>query len=151
MASTITPYDHLWRLSVPGSLNVAVNAIRLRMVTSGYVFNPAHTMWNNSAGDGTNPSLFEVANGDGYVTGGALLSNVLVTDGFVSFDDVVFATLTKTFRALVGVAPGTYDGVVDPLLFYLLPDSTPADIVSSGSNYTVIWNSTNGLFYRPPV
>jgi hypothetical protein len=34
-------------------------------------------------------------------------------------------------------------------LAYLLPDSTPADIVSNGSDYSILWNATDGVFYRP--
>lgn len=149
MAATITAYDHLWKLTKTGGLNLETAELRVRMVTSGYVFNAAHTQWDNGADNSTDPSHNEVANGNGYTTGGIQLANAVVTNSAIDYDDLVWPNLTKTFRALVCVAVGTFGGVVNPVLFYLLPDSTPADIVSSGSNYTVVWNATNGVFYRP--
>lgn len=149
MAATITAYDHLWRLTKVGGLNLETAELRLRMVTSSYTFDVSHTQWDNGAGDSTDPSANEAANGDGYTTGGKQLVHAQTTNAAIDFEDVTWTSLTKTFRALICVAIGTFDGVVDPVLFYLLPDSTPADIVSSGSNYTVVWNATNGVFYRP--
>lgn len=151
MATIITAYDHLWRLTKTGGLNLETAQIRLRMVTSGYLFNVGHELWDNGLSNSTNPSHHEVSPGDGYVAGGKLLENPDVSNTRITYDDVVWESLTKTFRGLVGVAIGEYDGITDPLLFYLLPDSTPADIVSNGSNYSVIWNVTNGVFYRPAL
>lgn len=149
MATIITPYDHLWELVTAYGLNLRTAEIRVRMVTSGYTFDAAHEIWDNAAADATDPSHHEVANGDGYTTGGIQLANAVVTPSKISYDDVTWVSLTKTFRSIIGVAIGTWDGKVDPLLFRLLPDSTPADTVSSGSNYQIVWNATNGLFYRP--
>lgn len=151
MASAIFPYDHTWKLIMTAGVDLDTSEIRVRLVTSGYVYSGAHTAWDNGANDGTDPSYNEVASGSGYTTGGIQLINPVVTNGYVSYDDVTWTGLTKTFRGVVGVAVGTFGGVVDPLLFYLLPDSTPADIISNGSNYSIIWNDSLGLFYRPVI
>jgi hypothetical protein len=149
MATTITAYTHLWKLVTTGGLDLDTSEIRIRLVTSSYTFSAAHTLWDNSANDATDPSYNEVANGDGYTTGGIQLANPVVTTGNIDYDDVVWTALTKTFRAAIGVGIGTFGGVVNPVLFYILLDSTPADIVSTGSNYTIVWNSTDKLFYQP--
>lgn len=149
MASTITAYTHLWKLVTTGGLDLDAAEIRIRLVTSGYTFNAAHTQWDNGANDATDPSNSEVANGSGYTTGGVQLANPVSTTSNIDYDDVVWTNLTKTFRYAIAVAIGTYGGVVNPVLFCFLPDSTPADIVSTGSNYTIQWNSTDKLFYKP--
>lgn len=149
MASSITAYDHLWKLVTTGGLDLDTAEIRIRLVTSSYTFSAAHTQWDNGANDATDPSYNEVANGSGYTTGGVQLASPSADNDSIDFADVTWTALTKTFRGAVAVAIGTFGGVTNPVLFYALPDSTPADIVSSGSNYSLIWNATDGLFYRP--
>lgn len=148
MATTITAYDHFWKLVSTGGLDLDTAEIRLRLVTSSYTFSDAHTEWDNGENDATDPSYNEVANGDGYTTGGIQLANPVVTASTIDFDDVTWTSITKTFRHIIAVAIGTFGGVVNPVLFRILPDSTPADIVQTGSNYTVQWNSTDKVFYR---
>ncbi len=149
MASTITAYDHFWKLVTTGGLDLDAAEIRIRLVTSAYTFNAAHTQWDNGANDSTDPSFNEATTGNGYTTGGIQLVNPVITNSTIDYDDVVWSNLTKTFRYAIAVAVGTYGGVVNPVLFCFLPDSTPADVISTGSNYTIQWNSTDKLFYRP--
>ena len=151
MASSITAYDHLWKLLLTGGLDLDTSEIRVRLVTSGYTFNAAHTLWDNSANDSTDPSHNEVSNGDGYATGGIQLTGASVTNSVIDYSDVTWTGLTKTFRAAIGVGVGTFGGVVNPVMFYILLDTTPADIVSTGSDYSILWNATDGLFYRPVI
>jgi len=149
MPSSITPYTHFWKLVATGGLDLDTSEIRVRLVTSGYTFSAAHTLWDNSANDATDPSYSEASNGSGYTTGGIQLVSPVVTATKVDYADITWTSLIKTFRAAIGVAIGTFGGVVNPVLFYYLPDSTPADIVSSGSNWSIAWDATNGLFYQP--
>jgi hypothetical protein len=93
----------------------------------------------------------EVADGDGYTTGGATLaSKTLTRSGWkTTFDaaDVTFNALTKTFRRGILYISGTKtdpDGgpdIVNPLYANVLFDDTPADIVVSGTDYVVQWSS----------
>jgi len=149
MASSITAYDHLWKLVTTGGLDLDTSEIRVRLVTSAYTFNAAHTLWDNSANDATDPSFNEVANGDGYATGGIQLVTPVVTNSNIGYADLTWTALTKTFRAGIGVGIGTFGGVVNPVLFRILFDTTPADIVSTGSNFSIQWNAVNKLFYLP--
>ena len=90
----------------------------------------------------------EVANGAGYTTGGTALANVTLTRtlGVVKFDadDVVFSSLTKTFKygVLVDITAANDDivGFVD-----FDDTSSATEITVSGTNYTVAWNAS-GIF-----
>jgi hypothetical protein len=148
MATTIQWYDHAWKLITNG-VNLHTVDISVRLVTSSYTFSAAHTLWDNGADDATDPSFNEAANGAGYTTGGIILANVVVDNDKITFDDVVWTALTKTFRHVIGVANGTHLSMTNPLLFRLIPDDAPADVISNGSNYSILWNDTDGLFYRP--
>lgn len=142
MASTITAYDTLWKLLLTGAVDLDTDTLKLALVTSSYTPNIAHDKW-------ADVSANEVATGSGYTTGGIALANPVTTNSTVDYDDIVWTSLTKTFRYAVCYKSGSGGGLTNPLLFYILLDSTPADIVSTGSNYTIQWNSTNKLFYRP--
>lgn len=149
MATTITAYDHLWKLVTTGLVDLDTDTLMVALVTSGYTPSTAHTVFDNGADDATDPSYNEVATGAGYTTGGAALANPVATNSNIDYDDVTWTSLTKTFRYAVCYKDGAAGALTDPLLFYILLDSTPADVVSSGSNYTIQWNSTDKLFYRP--
>jgi hypothetical protein len=151
MAASMTEYAHLWKLVTTGGLDLDTSQIRVRLVTSGYTFNAAHTLWDNDADNATDPSHNEATDGDGYTTGGIQLINPVVTPTTITYDNVTWTSLTKTFRAAIAVGIGTFGGVVNPVLFYLLFDTTPADVISTGSNYSILWNTTDGVFYKPSV
>jgi len=142
MATTITAYDHLWKLLLTGAVDLDTDTLKLALVTSSYTPNTAHDEW-------ADVSANEVATGAGYTTGGATLSTPVATNSNIDYDDVTWTALTKTFRYAVCYKSGSGGGLTNPLLFYMLMDSTPADIVSTGSNYTIQWNSIDKLFYRP--
>ncbi len=142
MASTITAYDKLWRLLATGGVDLDTDTLKLALVTSSYTPSTAHDEW-------ADVSANEVSTGSGYATGGETLANPVATNDNIDYDDVTWTALTKTFRYAVCYKSGSGGGLTNPLLFYILLDSTPADIVSSGSNYTVQWNATDKLFYKP--
>mgnify|MGYP001810493043 CR=1 FL=1 len=148
MSITITEYAQLWKIA-NGGLALLDDPISVRLVTSGYIFSAAHTMWDNGANDATDPSYNEVAAGGGYATGGIVLTGATATNTVITYNDATWPGLTKTFRAGIGVANGTYAGIINPLLFYLLFDSTPADITVAGLDYSILWDDANGLFYKP--
>lgn len=141
MATTITAYDHLWKLLATGGIDLDTDTLKVALVTSSYTPNTAHDEWSDVSAN-------EVATGSGYTTGGVTLASPVVTNSNIDYNDVVWTSLTKTFRYAVIYKSGSGGGLTNPLICYLLLDSTPADVVSSGSNYTIQWNSTNKLFYR---
>ena len=142
MAVTITAYDHLWKLLLTGAVDLDTDTLKVALVTSAYAPNVAHTQWAQASGN-------EVVAGGGYTTGGLTLANPVATNRIIDFDDATWPGLTKTFRYAVCYAQKTVAGLTDPLLFWLLPDSTPADTVVSGTPYKIEWHSVDGVFYRP--
>ncbi len=92
----------------------------------------------------------EVANGNGYTTGGESLSNVTLTQtaGVVKFtaDPVVWTASggsIPAWRYGYIYYNGTLDGVVSPLIGHFLGDNTPADIpaTTNGNTLTVTPNA----------
>lgn len=142
MASTITAYDNFWKLVTTGGIDLDTDTLKLALVTSSYTPSTAHDEW-------ADVSAYEVATGSGYTTGGKTIATPVVTASNIDYDDVTWTSLTKTFRYAVCYKSGSGGGITNPLLFYILLDSTPADIVNTGSNYTVSWNATDKLFYKP--
>lgn len=142
MATIVTKYDHQWSLFVRSAINLSSDTIKLALVTNSYTPSINHIAW-------ADVSANEVTSGNGYTTGGATLANPVINNNKVDFDDVIWTALTKTFRYAVCYLLGTRLTIVNPLLFYMLLDSTPQDITSSGSNYKIEWSAINGVFYRP--
>lgn len=148
MATTITAYDHLWRLLLTGGVDLDTDTLKIALVTSSYTPATTHTIWSPGTSDAADPAYNEVATGSGYTTGGATLANPVATNDNIDYDDVTWTALTKTFRYAVCYKSGSGGGLTNPLLFYILLDSTPADIVMVGSNFTIQWHSTDKLFYK---
>ncbi len=142
MAASITAYDHLWKLIATGGIDLDTDTLKVALVTSSYTPSAAHTVW-------ADVSANEVATGAGYTTGGITLATPVATNSNIDYDDLVWTALTKTFRYAVCYKSGSGGGLTNPLLWYALLDTKPADVVSSGSNYTIQWNATDKLFYRP--
>jgi hypothetical protein len=128
-----------------GVINLYSDTLKLALVTSAYTPDlDAHTVWGDV-------STHEVADGDGYATGGATLASKTLTRSTwkTTFDaaDVTFSALTKTFRYGVIYKVGTVTDpqggtdIVNPLYAYVLFDDTPADIAVSGTDYVVQWSS----------
>lgn len=141
MASAIYYYDHAWRL-ISGPINLDAAEIRIALVTSAYAPSAAHTAWAQASAN-------EVAAGNGYTTGGLALGGQVITNSKRTYANPVWPGLTKTFRYGVGRYVGTALAITDPLLFWILFNTTPADEIQNNSNFEIKINPTDGLFYRP--
>ena len=142
MASSITAYDHLWKLLLTGGIDLDIDTLNVALVTSSYTPSAAHEEW-------ADVSANEVATGSGYTTGGVTLTGPVATNANIDFNDPAWTTLTKTFRYAVCYKLGSGGSLTNPLLFYILLDTTPADVISTGSNYSIVINPTDKLFYKP--
>jgi hypothetical protein len=121
---------------------------RLALVTNSWV--PAPTtdeLWAVASGN-------EIANGNGYTTGGINPASIALTQsaGVVKFTgNAVVWTATGTgipaWRYGVLYYLGTLNGKVNPLVGYFLGDSTPADIplTTAGNTLTVTPNASGIL------
>lgn len=140
MATTISKYNTTTKL-IMGGIDLDTSTIKLALVTDAYVFDATDSVWADA-------SAAEVTTGAGYTTGGATLANPTLAQvaGVCTFDadDITYTALTKTFRAAIIYAEGTFDTLVNPLLFYILFDDTPADKVIVAMDFVVKWNS-NGI------
>lgn len=96
-------------------------------------------------------SANEIANGNGYTTGGGTLASVVLnqTAGVVKFTSAAFVwtasgTGIPAWRRGVVYYLGTLNGKVNPIVGYFLGDSTPADIplTTSGNTLTVTPNAS---------
>jgi len=136
-----------------GVINLLTDTFRLALVDSGYVPDlDADAVWGDV-------SAHEVADGDGYTTGGALLTGKTLTRSTwkTTFDanDITFTALTKTFRYGViyvdatKTHPGGGADIVKPLFAYVLFDDTPADVSAAGVDYLVQWSSLGIAVFGP--
>jgi hypothetical protein len=147
MSTLITPYYKFKEFILDGTLDLNSNTFKLTLHTSGYTPSAStHTLFAHA----TN----EVANGNGYSTGGIALSNLSLTSGSGttkwSADNIVWTANGGSITARYAVlwASGTLNGQANPLVaFITLNDQggTPTDVtVTDGNTLTVQWN-TNGI------
>ena len=153
MASSITFYNKFKQYAFDGTIDLKNDTIKVLLVTSAYTFSATHDILADVI-TSPSPEVAAIASPyNGYTTGGETLSGQAVTftdsPSQSKFDanDVTWTALTATFRGAVIYASGTLgdDNVVDPLIAYILFDTTPADVVVNGINYTIQW-SANGIF-----
>ena len=140
MASGV--YNRFFYNLALGNIDWDSDNMKCALLGDSYTFAASHAAW--STGDSLSPKNFEIANGDGYTTGGSSLDNCAVTQddtadwAKLDADDEVWSGATiNTWGAVV------YDGTLssDDLVCYY--DFAAQKSVSTGS-LTLQW-STNGL------
>ena len=142
MAVVATPYEAWWKYVLAGDINITDDDIYLALLSSSYTPDAASdAVW-------ADVSTYEIT-GTGYTAGGALLSGKAVSlasaVASLAADNVTWASLTATFRYAVLYAQTVRHSITNPLIGYLLLDSTPADVNVSGVDYSVIWNESGIL------
>ena len=94
-------------------------------------------------------STNEVTTGDGYTTGGEVVTGLDVTylGDECTWDatDVPWTALIKTFRFAYLYADKTVGAIVNPLIGYVLLDTTPADIVLNNVDFILSFNASGIL------
>jgi len=149
MTAAMYWYDHAWKLINTGGLDLDTSELRIRLVTSSYTFSSAHTQWDNGANDSTDPSYNELTTTGGYTVGGKQLTTPVVTNSNINYDNLTWTSLTATFRQVICVAVGTFGGVTNPVVWRMLPNSDDTDVISVSTDWSINWNATNKLFYKP--
>lgn len=129
-------YNSFKQKIMDGSIDLDTDTIKVALVTSSYtVDQDAHEDY----ADITN----EVANGNGYTTGGESLANKAVTkdntdnEGVFDADDVTWSASTITARGAI-VYKST--GVAGTSWFICYLDFG-SDQSSSSGNFTIQWNA----------
>lgn len=124
--------------------------LNLALVSSAYTpdaTNTGHSLWSSVSAN-------EIANGNGYTTGGAALSSVVVTAVTNGFK---LASGNVTWTASGGNIPawrygviyylGTLWGMTNPVIGYFLGDSTPADVPATTTGNTLTVNCPSGGWF----
>lgn len=139
-AGAFTVYGTAIEKIAKGTIDLDGHTFKASLHASGYTPSDEHSTTSDLSN--------EVANGNGYTTGGEALASVAVTrsGATVTFDaaDVAWSASGGAIgpaRRLV-----IYSTTGDHLLGHVLLDSTPADItISNGSSLTIEW-AAGGLF-----
>jgi hypothetical protein len=123
---------------------------RLALVTSAWTpVNSTDELWAVASAN-------ELANGNGYTTGGLTLTSVTLsqTAGVVKFTSAAAVwtasgTGIPAWRRAVLYYLGTLNGKVNPLVAHCLGDSTPADVplTTSGNTLTITPNASGILSF----
>jgi len=138
MATSFTKYAHVPKLLSTGALVFGTDTIQCALVSSGYTPSAAHDEW-------ADVSAHEVASGNGYTTGGVVVTGFTVTNTKIDCNNPAWTALTKTFRYAVFFKSGSSGGLTNPLIGWALMNTAPADVVVSGSDYSLEINAS-GLF-----
>jgi len=117
--------------------------VKFALVTSSYTPDydetTGHHLWSAVSAN-------EIANGNGYTTGGATLANkakTAIVNGFLfDSDDVVWTASggsIPAWRYAVMYVSGSLWGLTNPLIGSFIGDSAPADIpaTTAGNNLTL--------------
>lgn len=138
MPATVSVYNHTAKLFADGS-NAVADTYKL-MLCSSATF---------TASDTTLAAITktEVANGNGYTTGGAALTNVAVTtvttnDAKFDADDVTWTASGATLSAAKAILYNDTD-TNDPPLAMIDFDGTQT--AGDGTDFIVVW-SASGIF-----
>lgn len=144
-AATITLYQSFSEYLGDGTFDMDGNSFKVSLHSSSYTPSAStHTVYANL----TN----ELSTANGYTNGGQSLASVVWTrtGGTTKFDaaDTVWTAAGGSIVARYAVirAVGTLNGVVDPLVAYILLDSAPADKTATDTNtFTLAWNASGIL------
>ena len=138
MAVTISLYNHTAKRFAEGS-NAVGDTYKVKLLTAA-TFNATHTTLAATGGT-------EVANGNGYTTGGATLANVAVTtvttnDAKFDADDASWTASGGAITANYAILYNSTDTDSPPVAFV---DFGGSQTAGDGTDFKVIWNA-NGIF-----
>lgn len=144
MAASITFYHSFYEYIADGTIDLDTHTFKVALVASTYTPSAStHTVF----ADVTN----ELSTANGYTAGGATLGTVTWTQsgGTATFDaaDTQWTasggSITARYAVIYDDTPTT---PADPLVAYILLDTTPADVTATdGNNFTLTWNASGIL------
>lgn len=137
MAPTISLYNHT-RARFASGANAVGDTYKVKLLTAA-TFNATHTTLAATGGT-------EVANGNGYTTGGATLANVAVTtvntnEAKFDADDATWAASGGAITASFAILYNDTDADDPPVAFI---DFDGAETAGTGTDFKIIWNA-NGI------
>ena len=138
MAVTISLYNHTAKRFAEGS-NAVGDTYKVKLLTAA-TFDATHTTLAATGGT-------EVANANGYTTGGATLGSVAVTT--VTTNDAKFDANDVTWTASGGAITASYailyndTDTDDPPVAFI--DFGGSESAGDGTDFKIIWNAS-GIF-----
>lgn len=129
------------------SISIASQPMKVVLLSSSYTFSSSHTVYADISGS-------EIANGNGYTTGGASLASVAWTQaGAVTNFTAANVTWTASgtgipaFRYAALYCTATLLTIVKPLILVLDNNGSDVALTPSGSVLQITWNAT-GIFQQ---
>lgn len=151
MSSSLSFFNSFKKYIMDGTIDLDTDTIKCLLVTDAYTFDAADDVLADIL-TSPSPEVEAIASPDnGYTQGGEALTGVTLTltdspsQVTLDADDVTWSALTATFRAAILYAEKSLSPIENPLIAYILLDTTPADIVVSGVDYTIQWSSSGIL------
>ena len=145
MAASITFFNN-WREAIARNIDLSTPpTVNVTLHTSTFVPN---NETNVVYADVSN----ELATAFGYTNGGQALTGVSwvqsTTVAIFDANDTVWTAAGGSITARYAVlrAVGTFNGQVDPLIAYVLLDTTPADVTATDTNTLTLQWSGSGIF-----
>jgi hypothetical protein len=149
MDTTFTLYNSFKKYLLDGTIDLDTDTIKVALVTSAYTPLATHDVLADVMAS-PDPEVVAIASpSNGYTDGGAALANAAVTftdspsAGKFDADDLTWSALTATFRYGIVYAEKSVGSpaIVNPLIGYILFDTTPADITITGIDFTIQWSA----------
>jgi len=138
VAVTISLYDHTAARFASGA-NAAGDTYKVKLLTAATI-GASHTTLSGTGGT-------EVANANGYSTGGATLANVAVTT--VTTNDAKFDAANASWTASGGPITASF-GIIyndtdadDPPVAFI--DFDGSQTAADGVDFSIVWNAS-GIF-----
>lgn len=144
MAPTISLYNHT-RSRFASGANAAGDTYKVKLLTAA-TFNATHTTLAATGGT-------EVANGNGYTTGGAALTGVavpIVNTNEAKFDanDVAWTASGGAITANFGILYNDTDADDPPVAFI---DFDGEETAGDGTEFKIIWNADGIVTFLVPA
>lgn len=139
-ASAWTFYDSFKEAIGDGTIDLDTHTFKVALFTSSYTPTVAtDSLYSGLSG--------EVANGNGYTTGGATLGSVTwaQTSGTAKFDSAD-PSWTASGGSIVARYAVLYDSTNSALIAYTLLDTTPANVTVTDGNTLTLQLAANGFF-----
>lgn len=145
MPASITLYNSMKEYIADGTIDLDNDTFKVALVSSAHTPNAStHTVY----ADVTN----ELSTANGYTNGGATLGSVTWTRSGATVTlaaaDVQWTATSGSITARYAIIykSGTANAIVNPLIAYILMDTTPADITATaGNTFTLQWNASGIL------
>jgi hypothetical protein len=140
MTVTVSLYNHTTQRFANGSNSVS-DTYKLKLLTAA-TFTATHTTLAATGGT-------EVANGNGYTTGGQALTSVVVStvttnDASLDADDVTWSASGGAITASFGILYNDTDSNDPPVAFI---DFGGSETAADGTSFIVVWNASGILTF----